>query len=450
MRPHEQAEFEAFVSVRGERLRETAYLICASWPVADQVVGRALSGLLPRWRRLQRRDETDARARKAVVRAALAAEVTETPDPRLAGVSREQRAALVLRLRERLSVADSADLLGIEEGAVTKATAEGLAVLGGQAEEMRDLLDRLAGEGPEATLDAFSVRVRGTRAVRRRQLVAGSGAIVLLAVLVVLLRPGSSAQAKNSTSAQAALTPGSGSNANVAVVAWLPFETNAQVAASQSKAFDVLLAAAGKWGKVLSSRPPSMHEVQQGQGFEMAHSSSVVYAVGANSVEVTLRAQDPTAFGGEHESVVESAQKCSGPRDPARSCVRSALPRGVVLWTWENMIDGASVAPAGNPSHQKFLPFDRSAVVFGADGSTLSATLTPFAGVAGDPNSKLLGLTTVPSPNDAELGRLALAAAAAWQGSVPDLSVSSAPPLPSAPVVTLGPPRASAFAATSR
>ncbi len=150
MRQQDRAEYEAFVAARAAALRRTAYLICGDWHQAEDIVQTALTKLYLAWRRVEKRDGIDAYARQIVVRCALdeqrrgwrrehpTAVLPELPvrdgasDDRdvllaaLAAVPTQQRAALVLRYWEDLSIGETARVLGISEGAVKSATSRGL------------------------------------------------------------------------------------------------------------------------------------------------------------------------------------------------------------------------------------------------------------------------------------------------------------------------------------
>ena len=150
MRAQDRAEYEAFVAARAAALRRTAYLICGDWHQAEDIVQTALTKLYLAWRRVEKRDGLEAYARQIVVRCALderrrgwrrespTAVLPELPvrdggsEDRdmllaaLASVPQQQRAALVLRYWEDLSIGETARVLGISEGAVKSATSRGL------------------------------------------------------------------------------------------------------------------------------------------------------------------------------------------------------------------------------------------------------------------------------------------------------------------------------------
>ena len=147
-----EAEFREFVGARMESLRGLAYLTCGDWQVAEDAVLGALAKLYGRWHRV---DNHEAYARTIVVRAAIdetrrpwwrreqshshaalpdeiVADETPGVDERLrlrAALDRlpvKQRAVLVLRFLEGLSVEQTAAALGYPEGTVKGYTSRGL------------------------------------------------------------------------------------------------------------------------------------------------------------------------------------------------------------------------------------------------------------------------------------------------------------------------------------
>jgi RNA polymerase sigma-70 factor (sigma-E family) len=150
VRPQEQADFEAYVAARAAALRRTAYLLCGDWHQAEDVVQNALTKLYLAWRRVEKRDGIDAYARQIVVRCVLderrrgwrrerpvlvlpdVVGVDPSSDDReillaaLAAVPPQQRAVLVLRYWDDVSIAETASMLGISEGAVKSASSRGL------------------------------------------------------------------------------------------------------------------------------------------------------------------------------------------------------------------------------------------------------------------------------------------------------------------------------------
>nr|WP_246221096.1 SigE family RNA polymerase sigma factor [Phytoactinopolyspora mesophila] len=167
----DEASYREFVVARRRSLLRTAYLLCGEWHLAEDLVQDTLAKLYVAWRRVQRRDEVDAYARKALLNtyidsrrrpwrrehttdttrhdastAALngsggSGDPADQGDPgmrrqlldALADVPPRQRAVLVLRFWEDLSVEQVADLLNCRTGTVKSQTARGL-------DRLRDLL----------------------------------------------------------------------------------------------------------------------------------------------------------------------------------------------------------------------------------------------------------------------------------------------------------------------
>lgn len=148
-------DFEQYVAVRRTSLRRTAYLLCGDWDRAEDVVQDALARLYVHWRRASRAGSVDAYARRTVVNAFLAegrrpwrrerstdavpdtayADPTTAADSRdvllraLAQLGPSQRAIVVLRYWEDLSVEETASVLGTSTGNVKSQAARGLAHL---------------------------------------------------------------------------------------------------------------------------------------------------------------------------------------------------------------------------------------------------------------------------------------------------------------------------------
>ncbi len=152
-------EFAAFVQASARSLRRTAYLVCGDWQLAEDAVQDALVKVYASWSRIVRKDQPGAYARRAVVRAVLderrrpwrREDVGHNPtadraeahwyDPAahvadrllvleaLAALAPRQRAVVVLRYLDDLSLEQTAELLDISVGAVKSQAARGLATL---------------------------------------------------------------------------------------------------------------------------------------------------------------------------------------------------------------------------------------------------------------------------------------------------------------------------------
>lgn len=163
-----ESEYAEFVASMSPQLRRTAYLICGDWHRAEDAVQEALCKLYRAWAKVDRSGNPAAYARRVVVNTVLDGrrrmwrrEVpTETLPDRtlseigeggdlaarqatraeldqvLAEVPPRQRACLVLRFYEDLSIDQTAEVLGCSAGTVKSQTARGL-------ETLRHALDQL-------------------------------------------------------------------------------------------------------------------------------------------------------------------------------------------------------------------------------------------------------------------------------------------------------------------
>lgn len=149
----DEAAFIEFAESARDRLRRTAYLLCGDWDRAADFVQEGLVRVYVRWPRLVRHGGELAYARKAVISAYLdharRRSSTERPseiDPTLgsgedvatavanraalmsalAQLPPRQRACVVLRYFEDLSVEQTAALLGCTEGTVKSQTSRAL------------------------------------------------------------------------------------------------------------------------------------------------------------------------------------------------------------------------------------------------------------------------------------------------------------------------------------
>lgn len=149
-----EAEFAELVAAKGAALRRTAYLMCGDWHLAEDLVQGVFVKIHLHWHRIRRQDTFDAYLRTTLFRTFLDSRRLkwrrETPaeylpeveapgtgpsddrDALVAALRRippRQRAVLVLRYWEDLSVEETAGLLGCAAGTVKSQTAKGLAAL---------------------------------------------------------------------------------------------------------------------------------------------------------------------------------------------------------------------------------------------------------------------------------------------------------------------------------
>jgi RNA polymerase sigma-70 factor (sigma-E family) len=153
--------FAQFVTAKADSLQRTAYLLCGDWHRAEDLTQVTFTKLYRSWQRLTDRDALDGYARKVLVRAFLSerrlgwfrrehvtAEHADPPDrgwsppedrmvllAALAKVPPGQRAVLVLRYWEDMSIGDTARLLECSEGTVKSQAARGLQALRALLEE---------------------------------------------------------------------------------------------------------------------------------------------------------------------------------------------------------------------------------------------------------------------------------------------------------------------------
>jgi RNA polymerase sigma-70 factor (sigma-E family) len=147
-------DFGEYVDARALVMRRTAYLLCGDWYRAEDLVQTALAKMYAVWPRIQKIGSLDAYARKVLVRTAIDesrlafrrretavssvpdwsgedADVADKVDVRaaLAMLPPRQRAVVVLRYWEDLSIEETAQLLGCGTGTVKSQAAKGLAAL---------------------------------------------------------------------------------------------------------------------------------------------------------------------------------------------------------------------------------------------------------------------------------------------------------------------------------
>lgn len=151
------AAFAEYFAARSEAMRGTAYLLCGDWHRAEDLVQATFTKLYLAWRRVDRHEALDAYTRRTLVRTYISElrrgwfrrervgePTVEAPAvgggsaedrlvllAALARVPPRQRAVLVLRYWEDLSVEDTARALGCSEGTVKSQAARGLQTLRG-------------------------------------------------------------------------------------------------------------------------------------------------------------------------------------------------------------------------------------------------------------------------------------------------------------------------------
>lgn len=154
MRREWEQEYVDYVSGRLSALRRLAYVLCADWHRADDVVQSAVTKLYVAWPRAKKAGNVDGYVRAMLVNAFLDerrrgwARVGlpgSLPEPRAAPetdhgerdllrsalyrLAPRQRAVLVLRFYCDLSVDAVAEMLGCAPGTVKSTTAQGLAAM---------------------------------------------------------------------------------------------------------------------------------------------------------------------------------------------------------------------------------------------------------------------------------------------------------------------------------
>lgn len=197
-------DFGEFVDARALVMRRTAFLLCGDWHRAEDIVQTALTKLYVAWPRV-RRDSLDAYSRKVLVRTAIdesrrgffqrERSVDVVPERAVSDHATDydlrealdalppgQRAVVVLRYWEDLSITETARILGRTEGTVKSQAAKGLAAL-------RDLLV----DEPRSGIHRDQViRAGKAKLARRRTAIATAMAAVLvfsLGTVAYLARP---------------------------------------------------------------------------------------------------------------------------------------------------------------------------------------------------------------------------------------------------------------------
>jgi RNA polymerase sigma-70 factor (sigma-E family) len=160
------ADFGEYVAAHADQVRFSAYLLCGDWHEAEDLAQTAFVRLYLAWGRIDRSEPITAYVRTILTRAYLnerrrlwrrrerltsappepPAVPASAPEQRmvvmwaLAQVPPRQRAALVLRYWEDLSLVETADVLGCSVGTVKSQCARGL-------QRLRELLPSDLAEG---------------------------------------------------------------------------------------------------------------------------------------------------------------------------------------------------------------------------------------------------------------------------------------------------------------
>ena len=164
-------DFVEYARTSASQLRRTAYLLCRDWDLAADLTQTTLARMFVHWPRITRRDNPHTYARQVLSRAFLdhrrskrshevvTAEFNDVPgtsadtDLRLTLIDAlgrlppRDRAIVVLRYWEDLSVETVAEILGLSAGTVTSQSARSLA-------RLRHLLGQSTGPTPGNSLFA--------------------------------------------------------------------------------------------------------------------------------------------------------------------------------------------------------------------------------------------------------------------------------------------------------
>jgi RNA polymerase sigma-70 factor (sigma-E family) len=147
--------FTEYFTSRSDTMRNTAFLLCGDWHRAEDLVQTAFTKLYRHWNRVSRHEALDPYVRQVLIRTYIddgrlgwwRREKTQpapidrpdtpasTADDRLmllralADVPRRQRAVLILRYWEDLSVEETASILRCSPGTVKSQASRGLDTL---------------------------------------------------------------------------------------------------------------------------------------------------------------------------------------------------------------------------------------------------------------------------------------------------------------------------------
>ncbi len=164
--------FRAWMVVRSAALRRKAFLLCGDWSAADDLVQDVLVAMYPRWSRIVRGGRVDAYANRVLVGKhvdarrrpwrrerpveAIPDSVDSTSERAIAAVDERdgpliaalaalpalQRAVLVLRFTDDLSIEEIARVMGIPEGTVKSRLSRGTEALRAKLDSAADLTTR--------------------------------------------------------------------------------------------------------------------------------------------------------------------------------------------------------------------------------------------------------------------------------------------------------------------
>lgn len=151
MRRTDEEAFRAFVTERQTVLRRRAFLLCGNWADGDELVQEALARVYVAWHRIAPGAET-AYTRRTMLNVYLNDQrkrrrevlTDQTPEPAMTDHDRElaltltellkdlpdkQRAVIVLRFWEDLTVPQIAECTGVAEGTIKSQISRALAAL---------------------------------------------------------------------------------------------------------------------------------------------------------------------------------------------------------------------------------------------------------------------------------------------------------------------------------
>jgi len=161
------AAFAEYFAARSNAMRGTAYLLCGDWHRAEDLVQTAFTKLYLVWNRISRHEVLDAYLRQILIRTFLderrrgwwrrervGGDASDRPTPpdspenrlvmlqALAALPPRQRAVLVLRYWEDVSVDSAATMLGCSPGTVKSQAARGLDTLRGLLPSMHSEIEK--------------------------------------------------------------------------------------------------------------------------------------------------------------------------------------------------------------------------------------------------------------------------------------------------------------------